>query len=310
MMQNTDTPTTIQINSLTKVFDNTPAVYNLNLNIQKAEIFGFLGPNGAGKTTTIKAMLGLVFSNYGNVTINGYDVLKYPKYIKKYVGYMPEKTAFYDNLTALQNLSFYAELKNVSKDECIRLISELGLWEHANKKVGKYSKGMLQRLGMARAMLGRPPIMILDEPTGGLDPRGVRLIRDKIKEMHNNGTTIFLSSHILSEVQAVCTQVGIINRGVLVAQDTPDNLSKNLMIQPKMLLEVENLTDKILDHVKNISGVNKVDLKDDTLEVFCAPNIRADVIIGIHKKGGKILNIQTQEASLEDVFIKLTEDVS
>src|SRR4030043_944729 len=141
-----DNQAVINVNNLTKIFNNSAAVKNLSFSVKKGEVFGFLGPNGAGKTTTIKAMLGLIFSNYGNIQINGYDIKRYDKHVKRFVGYMPEKVAFYDNLTALQNLSFYAELKNVPKSECQRLIQEFGLEEHSNKKVGNYSKGMLQRL--------------------------------------------------------------------------------------------------------------------------------------------------------------------
>ena len=306
-LNDSNKPPVIKVNNLTKLYDRTPAVKNLSFSVKQGEIFGFLGPNGAGKTTTIKAMLGLIFSNYGNININGYDILRYNKHIKKYIGYMPEKVAFYDNLTALQNLYFYAELKNVPKTECIQLINEFGLREHINKKVGKYSKGMLQRLGMARAILGSPSILILDEPSGGLDPRGVKLIREKIKQLNKMGVTFFISSHILSEVQAVCTQVGIINRGVLVAQDTVSALSRNLQIKPKITLEITNLTEHIKQIVQKVEGVDNIEIIGNKLEVFCLPESRAKVIIEVHKIGGKITNVQTEEASLEDVFMKLTE---
>jgi len=306
-MNTSDRPTAIQVNNLTKVYDRAPAVNNLTLNIKKGEIFGFLGPNGAGKTTTIKAMLGLIFATQGNVNIYGYDVHRYAKYVKKYVGYLPEKVAFYDNLTGLQNLHFYAELKNVPKSECYQLIKEMGLGDDLNKKVGKYSKGMLQRLGMARAILGTPQILILDEPSGGLDPRGVKLIRDKIKQLNQMEVTIFISSHILSEIQAVCTQVGIINKGVLVAQDTVGALSKNLQIKPRMILEITNLSEKIKQAVHKIEGVEKIEVINNKLEVFCLPESRAKVVIEVYKIGGNIVNIQTEEASLEDVFMRFTE---
>jgi ABC-type multidrug transport system ATPase subunit len=299
-------PSVITVKNLTKIYNRTPAVKNLSFHVQKGEIFGFLGPNGAGKTTTIKAMLGLIFSSNGNINIKGYDIHRYSKHIKKDIGYMPEKIAFYDNLTALQNLYFYAELKNVPKTECVQLINEFGLREHIHKKVGKYSKGMLQRLGMARAILGSPPILILDEPSVGLDPHGVKLIRDKIKQLNKMGVTIFLSSHILSEVQAVCSQVGIINNGVLIAQDTVGNLSQNLRIKPKITLTIANLTDNLQQIVQSIEGVERTGIVGNSLEVFCLPESRAKVIIEVHRAGGKITNVQTEEASLEDVFMKLT----
>jgi len=305
-LNDSNKPPVIKVNNLTKIYDRTPAVKNLSFSVKQGEIFGFLGPNGAGKTTTIKAMLGLIFSNYGNININGYDLDRYSKHIKRFIGYMPEKVAFYNNLTALQNLNFYAELKNAPKNECNRLIHEFGLAEHTSKKVGKYSKGMLQRLGMARAMLGNPPLLILDEPSAGLDPRGVKLIREKIKQLNNTGVTIFISSHILSEVQAICSQVGIINRGILVAQDTVGNLSKNLQIKPKITLVITNLTDQIKQVVQRLEGVENTQIIGNNLEVFCLPESRAKVIIEVHRAGGKITNVLTEEASLEDVFMELT----
>jgi len=306
-MNTSDRPPIINVNNLTKYYDRLPAVSNLSFNVKTGEIFGFLGPNGAGKTTTIKAMLGLIYSNNGNVQINGQDIHRYGKQIKKYIGYMPERIAFYENLTGLQNLYFYAELKNINKNECHHLINEFGLSEHAHKKVGKYSKGMVQRLGMARAILGNPPILILDEPSAGLDPRGVKLIREKIKQLNQNGVTIFISSHILSEIQAVCSQVGIINKGTLVAKDTVTSLSKNLQIKPKIKLEIPNITDKIKKAIENIEGVDKIEITGQTLEIYCLPETRANVVINANKAGAKIINLQTEEASLEDIFMKFTE---
>ena len=235
-------PFAIEVNNLTKIYDKIPVVNNLTFNVNKGEIFGFLGPNGAGKTTTIKSMLSLIHKNSGNIKINGVDISTDGKKIKKNIGYLPERVAFYENLTALQNLYFYAEMKNVTRGECVNLLIEMGLKEHAHKKVGKFSHGMRQRLGMARAMIGNPSILILDEPTGGLDPHGVRLIREKIKELNNRGVTVFVSSHILSEIQAVADQVGIINRGSLVALNSVSELSNQLNIKPVLTLEITNIS--------------------------------------------------------------------
>ncbi len=249
---------TIEVKGLTKSYNHFTAVNNVSFTVKKGEIFGFLGPNGAGKTTTIKAMLDLIHANTGTIKINGIDVQSHGKEAKKYIGYMPEKVAFYDNLTALQNLRFYAEIKHASKEECIHLIEEFGLGDTGKKRVGKFSKGMVQRLGMARAILGNPPILILDEPSGGLDPRGVVLIRDKILEMKKKGTTIFVSSHILSEIQEICDRVGIINKGVLVAQDTVEGLSKKLNLKPQITVTVDSMSAKIENAVKKLPGVESV----------------------------------------------------
>jgi ABC-type multidrug transport system ATPase subunit len=298
---------TIEVNDLTKVYNHFTAVNNVSFTVRKGEIFGFLGPNGAGKTTTIKSMLDLIHANSGTIKINGIDVQKHSKEAKKYIGYMPEKVAFYDNLTALQNLRFYAEIKHAPKEECVHLIEEFGLGDTGKKRVGKFSKGMIQRLGMARAILGNPPILILDEPSGGLDPRGVVLIRDKILEMKNKGTTIFVSSHILSEIQEICDRVGIINKGVLVAQDTVDGLSKKLNLKPQITISVDSMSPKIENTVKVLPGVDSVKTQGNTLEIICDGAMKAKVILAISTAGGNIQNIQTKEPSLEEVFMRYTE---
>lgn len=297
----------IDIKNLTKTYNHIAAVNNISFQVNKGEIFGFLGPNGAGKTTTIKAMLDLIHPDAGTITINGFNVQIQGKGAKKLIGYMPEKVAFYDNLTALQNMSFYAEIKHASKQECIQLIDELGLGDTGKKRVGKFSKGMVQRLGMARAILGNPPILILDEPSGGLDPRGVVLIRDKIIEMKNKGTTIFVSSHILSEIQEICDRVGIINKGVLVAQDSVEGLSKKLNLKPQMSITVDKLSSSIEDAVKKLPGVARVESKGNTLDILCDGAMKAKVILAITNAGGNIQNLQTKEPSLEEVFMRYTE---
>ena len=298
---------TIVVNNLIKSYNHVPAVNNVSFCVNKGEIFGFLGPNGAGKTTTIKSMLDLIHADTGSITIHGIDVRTHGKEAKKFIGYMPEKVAFYDNLTALQNLAFYAEIKHASKQECTTLIEEFGLGDTGKKRVGKFSKGMIQRLGMARALLGNPPILILDEPSGGLDPRGVVLIRDKILEMKKKGTTIFVSSHILSEIQEICDRVGIINKGILVAQDSVEGLSKKLNLKPQMTITIDKLTPSIEEAVKQLPGVEHVQGKGNTLDIICDGAMKAKVILTITNAGGIIQNLQTKEPSLEEVFMRYTE---
>ncbi len=298
---------TIEVKGLTKSYNHFTAVNNVSFTVKKGEIFGFLGPNGAGKTTTIKSMLDLIHADTGTIHINSIDIRLHGKEAKKYIGYMPEKVAFYDNLTALQNLSFYAEIKHASKAECVSLIEEFGLGDTGKKKVGKFSKGMVQRLGMARAILGNPPILILDEPSGGLDPRGVVLIRDKILEMKKKGTTIFVSSHILSEIQEICDRVGIINKGILVAQDTVEDLSKKLNLKPQITITVDSMTAKIENAVKKLPGIEGIQIKGNNLDIICDGTMKAKVILAITNAGGNIQNIQTKEPSLEEVFMQYTE---
>jgi ABC-2 type transport system ATP-binding protein len=298
----------ITVKHLTKVYSGVKAVADASFTVKKGEIFGFLGPNGAGKTTTIKSILGLIQPDSGHIRINGIDIVNNDISAKKYVGYLPEKVAFYDNLTALQNMYFYADMKHASRSECEPLLVEMGLTDAIHKKVGKFSKGMQQRLGMARALLGSPPILILDEPSGGLDPRGVALIRNKIKEMKENGSSVFVSSHILAEVQEVCDRVGIISKGVIVAEDTVDKLRSRLKLKPKLVLELENVSDEIVSSVDKLSGVDRVETIGVMLHIECDPKSKSKIIIAIEKAGGNIINIQTMEPSLEDVFMRFTED--
>ena len=298
---------TIEVSNLTKKYNNFKAVDDVSFNVKSGEIFGFLGPNGAGKTTTIKSILGLIHANSGEIKINGFDIKKRGKDAKKYVGYLPEKVAFYDNLTALQNMYFYAEMKKIPKEECKPLIEEMGIGDAVNKKVGKFSKGMQQRLGMARALLGNPPILILDEPSGGLDPRGVALIRNKIREMKDKGSTVFVSSHILAEVQEVCDRVGIIDKGVLVAEDSVSKLSVKLNLKPKLIIELEKISEKIVESVKKVEGVEKVEAIGVMIHITCNQKAKSKIIISVEKAGGDIVNIQTKEPSLEEVFMGFTE---
>ncbi|MBN1280964.1 MAG: ABC transporter ATP-binding protein [Candidatus Thermoplasmatota archaeon] len=297
----------IVVSNLTKSFNNFIAVKNASFIVRRGEIFGFLGPNGAGKTTTIKAMLDLIHADAGTITINGVDVSIHGKEAKRFVGYLPEKVAFYENLTALQNLMFYAEVKHASQEECSRLISEFGLGDTGKKRVGKFSKGMVQRLGMARALLGSPPILILDEPSGGLDPRGVVLIRDKILEMKKKGTTIFVSSHILSEVQEICDRVAIINRGVIVAQDSVEGLSSKLNLKPLIRVTVDAMSPALEAAVKALPGVHRVTIGGNVLDIICDGAMKAKIILAISTAGGNIQNIQTKEPTLEEVFMRYTE---
>lgn len=296
----------IEVHGLQKIYNHVAAVDNVSFTVEKGEIFGFLGPNGAGKTTTIKAILDLIHADAGTITINGIDIRKHGKEAKKTIGYMPEKVAFYDNLTALQNLQFYAEIKQVSTEECLKLINEFGLSDTGKKRVGKFSKGMVQRLGMARAILGNPPILILDEPSGGLDPRGVVLIRDKILEMKQKGTTIFFSSHILSEVQEICDRVGIINKGSLVAQDSVEGLSKKLNLKPQISITVDAMKPAIEEALRALPGVESLQVKGNVLEIICDATMKAKVILAISTAGGNIQNLQTKEPSLEEVFMRYT----
>jgi len=221
----------IEVRNFTKMYNGVKVVDNISFSVRKGEIFGLLGPNGAGKSTTIKAMLGLIYPSSGEIRVNGFDIIKEGKYVREHIGYLPENITFYDNLTALQTLYFYSDMRSISKDDCLSLLEEFELREFANKRVGTFSKGMVRRLGLVQAFLGKPKLVILDEPTIGLDPSGVVKVREKIRSLRKSGTSVFLSSHILSEVQKVCDRVGIMNKGVLVAVDAIANLTKESSLE-------------------------------------------------------------------------------
>ena len=297
----------ISVKGLTKVYKSQTAVDNLSFNVHRGEIFGFLGPNGAGKTTTIKSILGLIQFNEGSISINGKDSVTEGKIARQWIGFLPERVAMYRNLTATQNLSFFADLKKVDSLDYESILKDYGLEDTGKKKIRDFSKGMVQRLGMAQAVIGDPDILILDEPSGGLDPRGVRLIRNKIREAKSNGTTVFLSSHILSEVQAVCDRVGIIHKGKLVAEDSVATLGKKLDLKPMITVQVEKMTPEISSAVNAVKKTESVNIEGNTIEVVCDASTKAEVILAIAKAGANILNLQTEEPSLEEVFMRYTE---
>jgi len=296
----------IEVDGLTKTYRGFTAVNKISFRVKTGEIFGFLGPNGAGKTTTMKSILDIIHADVGNIKIKGIDIRTHGKEARKLIGYMPEKVAFYDHLTALQNLSFYAEMRHIPTEDCRALIDIVGLGDTGKKPVGKFSKGMVQRLGMARAILGNPEILILDEPSSGLDPRGIALFRDIILDMKKKGAAIFLSSHILSEIQSVCDRVGIINKGVLVAQDEVSALSKKLQLMPQIIIDLETITDTIDDILKKIPGVTNVEIHGKQIIITCDSKTKTQVILAIEGAGCSIINIQTREPSLEEVFMRYT----
>jgi ABC-type multidrug transport system ATPase subunit len=265
----------IETRNLSKRFKDVQAVNSLNMKVRRGEIYGFLGPNGAGKTTTIKMMMGLTHPSAGEVLIEGKRVSGDSVLIRKEVGYLPEVVAFYDNLTPLQTLHFFCELKGVDKSIAEPLLKEVGLENVLHRKVGTFSKGMNQLLGrIAQTMIGKPSIYILDESMAGLDARWVKVVREKIKMLNKQGATILFSSHILTEVQNLCSRVAIINKGKLVAEDTISDLSRYLHIKPRLEISISNLNGRVPDFIFNVAGVENADARGDTLFVTCDAAVR------------------------------------
>ena len=297
--------TMIEISHLSKIYKEVIAVNNVSFTVRSGEIFGFLGPNGAGKTTTIKALLGLIHVNTGEITIHGYRMNGESRSARKHIGYLPERVAFYDNLTALQTIHFFCELKGVDRSVAQPLLKGVGLESAMNRKVGTFSKGMVQLLGVAQALIGNPSVYILDEPTSGLDARWAKIIRDKIRMVNERGATVLFSSHNLFEVEQLCDRVAVINKGKLIAEDTVANLSSHLKMKPQLEITIQGLGGKVPLVLSGMQGIDALEAKGDTLFVTCESSVRSKIIAKLEEAGLTILNLKTIEPSLEDTFIKL-----
>ena len=303
-----ESSTVIETKNLTKRFKDVHAVNSLNLRVRKGEIYGFLGPNGAGKSTTIRMIMGLVRPTSGEAYVNGRLVSGGAADIRNAIGFLPERISFYNNLTPVQTLNFFCELRRADKSVVPKLIEDVGLSESANRKVGTFSKGMTQLLGVAQAMIGGPSIYIMDEPTGGLDAMWVKMVRDKLKSLNEQGATIIFSSHILSEVQSLCDRVAIIDRGKLVAEDTIESISSGLNIRPRLAIKSPGLNSKIPDWVLKVDGVEEAVADGDTLTVTCPSDARLSVMTALQKGGLAVKDFRTLEPSLEEAFVKLLSD--
>jgi len=303
-----DSSVVIETRDITKRSKDVLAVDTLSMKVRKGEIYGFLGPNGAGKSTTIKMIMGLFHPTSGEAFINGKLVNGGGVELRRDVGFLPERISFYDNLTPIQTLNFFCELRDVDKSVVPSLLRDVGLDGAANRKVGTFSKGMTQLLGMAQAMIGNPSIYVMDEPTGGLDARWVKAVREKLRTLNEQGATIIFSSHILSEVQALCHRVAIINNGRLVAEDTIDNISGGLHIRPRLWVQSAGLNEGTLSWVREIEGVEDVAAKGDAMTITCDARVRLRVMIAMQESGLVIKDFRTVEPTLEEAFVKLLSE--
>ena len=309
----------IQVSHLTKYYGDFLAVNDLSFEIQDGHVYGFLGPNGAGKSTTMNIMTGCLSPTDGTVKIGGFDILEQPEAAKKLIGYLPEQPPLYPNETPQEYLTFVGEAKGLRgkelREEIDSAVQSAGIENVRDRLIGTLSKGYRQRVGIAQALLGKPQVIILDEPTVGLDPIQIIEIRDFIKELGKTHTVI-LSSHILSEVQAVCEQVLIISKGKLVAFDTPENLEKLLLASNGVTFQVE--ADKadaesILAQAEGLSGweVKNADgVCSVTANLADGQDIKAvcgKLTMAFAAKGLPVFEMRTKKANLEDVFLELTE---
>lgn len=294
--------TIIKTENLQKSFKDVRAVQSVNLNVKKGDIYGFLGPNGAGKTTTIKLILGLIHPDSGNIFINSKNIAESKVDIRARIGYLPERAQLYKNLTAIQTLNFFAELRNVNKQECMELLNTVGLSKWKNSKVGTFSKGMVQLLGIAQALLGDPELLILDEPTSGLDPRWARVLKDILIEKNKKGTTVFFSSHLLFEVQELCNRVAILNKGILVIEDTVERVSEGVHLKPQLILTIKRDLKTASKILTKANYSNKI--SQNKLVISVESNQKTKVINLLEHNGIVIKDFVTKEPSLEKAFIE------
>ena len=307
----------IEVKNLVKKYGNHTAVDHLNFTIEEGHVYGFLGPNGAGKSTTMNIMTGYLGATEGEVLINGHDILKEPEEAKKQIGYLPELPPLYMEMTVHEYLEFVAELKGIAKNKREESINEVEkmvkIWEVENRLIRNLSKGYRQRVGLAQAVLGFPKIIILDEPSVGLDPKQIIEIRELIRQLAKKHTVI-LSSHILAEVREVCDYILIISKGKLVASDTPENLERNLGDSDLIEIETKASPDEVRRILETVDGIRSISTKYLENGITWAQiqekkntDIREKVFQAFALNHQPLLKLNPLQVSLEDVFMELTQ---
>ncbi len=309
----------IEVKNLVKQYGDHIAVDHLSFKVEKGQIYGFLGPNGAGKSTTMNIMTGYLSATSGEVTINGFNIFEEPEEAKKCIGYLPEMPPLYMDMTPLEYLKFVAELKKIPKKDQVQMIADVmklvKITEYSNRLIRNLSKGYRQRVGLAQAIIGYPEVIILDEPTVGLDPKQIIEIRDLIKELSKKHTVI-LSSHIMQEISAVCDYILIISHGKLVASDTPENLSKLMLGSNEIELTIRGDMDLIKGILSENSEITDLMVHYGTEEGCVQVEIKTPSDVDIREKifyqmseaKCPILMMKSANMSLEDIFLELTED--
>ena len=306
----------IEVKNLTKQYGSKKAVDNISFTVQDGRILGFLGPNGAGKSTTMNILTGYISSTSGDILINGTNILDEPMKAKKEIGYLPEIPPLYLDMTVKEYLDFVYDLKKCAlprKAHLADVCCLVKINDVYNRMIRNLSKGYKQRVGLAQALIGNPPILILDEPTVGLDPKQIIEIRTLIKKLGKKHTVI-LSSHILTEIQAVCDDVIIINKGVIAANDTTENLTKNISADSRLIARIDGSREEILKVIKAIPGVISVvadmerepGIYDYEIEVKEKTDIRRELFKRIVARNWVMLGLKSTEMSLEDIFLKIT----
>jgi ABC-2 type transport system ATP-binding protein len=302
----------IHVEGLTKDYGPRRAIEALSFNTDKGEILGFLGPNGAGKTTTMRILCGYMPPTSGKARVAGYDVIDQSIEVRRRVGYMPETVPLYPDLTVFEYLKFMADLRRVSKaeDRVDELMELLHIEDRSESYISSLSKGLRQRVGLAQALMHNPEVLILDEPTIGLDPAQIIEVRNLIRELGRQHT-IMLSTHILSEAQQVCNRVLIINKGHIVAEDTPERLQSRLTGAQRVIVQVGGDADGIENTIRQVPGVSKVTSREEghiEFETIPGKDPRPDVSRAVVGAGFDLLEMHPVGLSLEDIFLQLTRD--
>ncbi len=301
----------IQVEGLTKRYGQRVAIDDLNFHAERGEIVGFLGPNGAGKTTTMRILTGYMPASEGKATVAGYDVFTHSLEARKRTGYMPETVPLYDDMTVWQYLDFMAELRQLPNRESSveEAIDAVHMVDRADSFIGNLSKGMRQRVGLAQALLHKPEVLILDEPTIGLDPAQVKDVREVIRDLGKE-RTVMLSTHILSEAQTLCNRVLIINKGKIVAEDSPDRLRARLSGGDRVGLKVMGDGAGLSEALINVPGVTTVRaVRDGELEIETAPggNVRPELAKAVVNGGWGLVEMKSMGMSLEDIYLQLVQ---
>jgi len=301
----------IRTENLTKEYDGFKAVDNLNLDVKEGEIYGFLGPNGAGKTTTILMLLGILRPTRGRIYLLEEELTKNFLSLKRRIGVVSEKQYLYKEMAAGEYLDFFADLYGVKdkKKKIDQLLKSVGLLEVKNRKLGAFSRGMQQKIGFARALLPDPELLLLDEPVSGLDPTGIKQIRNLIEKENKKGRTIFISSHLLSEVEKLCREVAIINEGKLLAEDSMENLRRKLSKTVELEIELSQAKEEIMKALSSFDFIQGIKQRENllTLRVKSDQDYRAPISETISRQGGIVLGIKVKEMSLEEAFITITQ---
>ena len=305
----------IKVENLTKKYGELAALDGVSFEMQEGEVIGILGPNGAGKTTLLRILVMFLEPTSGKVEIDNLDLGNplYQQDIKSKIGYLPENAPLYEDMTVWEYLSFTGKMQGIKKnnlsEKILNVLEKCGLKDKQNTEISILSKGYRQRVGIAQALIHDPKIVILDEPTTGLDPNQRIEIRDLIKEI-GKSKTVILSSHVLSEVQATCSRILIINKGKIVADDTPERLENKNRSQSMINVEVDELRDNIIPRLKLVEGIREVEINGNRIKITTTLNfdLRKDIAKIIVEEDSGLLELTRQQANLEDVFIELTRE--